>query len=138
MFRFVRLWLGLLPRCFRSHRRLLVENLALRQQLIGLKRLHPRPRFGLIDKLFWRFACRWWSQWKQSLILVTPETVVRWHRAGFRMYRSMISRVRSRVGRRRISSEVRDEIVARRTRRNPSTCSLRGIWVACALQTAMC
>jgi transposase InsO family protein len=119
MFRFVRLWLGLLPRCFRSHRRLLVENLALRQQLIVLKRLHPRPRFGLIDKLFWLFACRWWSQWKQSLILVTPETVVRWHRAGFRMYWSMISKVRNRVGRRRISSEVRD-LIFRMVAENPT------------------
>jgi putative transposase len=119
MFSFFRLWLGLLPRCFRCHQRLLAENLALRQQLIVLKRQHPRPRFGAIDKLFWRFACRWWSQWKQSLILVTPETVVRWHRAGFRMYWSMISKVRKRVGRRRISNEVRD-LILRMVAENPT------------------
>jgi hypothetical protein len=45
--------------------------------------------------------------WKRSLIIVKPETVVRWHRAGFRMYWSLISKVRKRVGRKRISKEVR-------------------------------
>jgi|SRR6266566_2664846 len=54
------------------------ENLALRQQLVALKRRHPRPSLGLFDKLFWVAARRFRSDWKQSLILVTPETVVRW------------------------------------------------------------
>jgi len=86
MFRYVGLWLGLLTRCLRSHRTLLLENLALRQQLAVLKRKHPRPRMGAVDKIFWVFARRFWSAWKQSLVLVHPETVVRWHRAGFRLY----------------------------------------------------
>jgi hypothetical protein len=38
------------------------------------------------DKLFWVAVSRLWVQWKQTIIVVTPETVVRWHRAGFRMY----------------------------------------------------
>jgi len=83
MFRHFGLWLGLLTRCFQSHRSLLLENLALRQQLAVLKRKHPRPRIGAIDKIFWAFARRFWGAWKQSLVLVNPETVVRWHRAGF-------------------------------------------------------
>ncbi|HEY6267533.1 MAG TPA: hypothetical protein VIX11_04495, partial [Candidatus Acidoferrum sp.] len=58
----------------------------LRQQLVVLKRRRPRPALNLFDKLFWVAVSRLWSQWKQSLIVVTPETVVRWHRAGFRMY----------------------------------------------------
>jgi len=119
MFRFFRLWFGLLARCFRSHRSLLVENLALRQQLTVLKRRHPKPRLGTLDKLFWLFARRFWSAWKQSLILVTPETVVRWHRAGFRMYWSLISRVRKQVGRKRISNEVR-RLIFRMVTENPS------------------
>src|ERR1700730_9887081 len=85
MFRFVRLCFGMLVRLFRRRRSLLLENLALRQQLIALKRRHPRPSLELFDKLFWVIARRVWSDWKQSLILVTPETIVRWHRSGFRM-----------------------------------------------------
>jgi hypothetical protein len=40
-----------------------------------------------MDKLFWVLARRFWADWKKSLLVVTPETVVRWHRAGFRLYR---------------------------------------------------
>ena len=65
-------------RLFRGRQSLLLENLALRQQLVALKRRHPRPSLGLFDKLFWVAARRFRSEWKQSLILVTPETVVRW------------------------------------------------------------
>jgi hypothetical protein len=86
------LWLGLLLRCVQSHRSLLLQNLALRQHLAVLKRKHPRPGIGAVDKIFWLLARRFWSSWKQSLVLVNPETVVRWHRAGFRLYWSLISR----------------------------------------------
>src|SRR5437660_10422310 len=99
MFCFVVLCLGMLVRFFRERRTLLLEKLALRQQLLALKRRHPRPSLGLFDKLFWIIARRVWSAWKQSLIIVTPETVVRWHRAGFRMYWRLVSRVRRHVGR---------------------------------------
>ena len=110
MFHYVGLWLGLLTRCLRSHRSLLLENLALRQQLAVLKRKHPRPRMGGVDKIFWVFARRFWGTWKQSLVLVQPETVVRWHRAGFRLYWSFLSKARKQVGRKRLSKEVRDLI----------------------------
>src|SRR5437588_428680 len=83
MFRFVGLCFGILVRLFRERRSLLLENLVLRQQLVALKRRHPRPSLGPSDKLFWVIARRVWSAWKQSLIIVTPETVVRWHRGGF-------------------------------------------------------
>jgi hypothetical protein len=76
----------MLVRLFRERRSLLLENLALRQQLVALKRRHPRPSLGLWDKLFWVVARRLWSGWKQSLILVTPETVVCWDRSDFRLY----------------------------------------------------
>jgi hypothetical protein len=106
MFRSFRLWFGLLARCFRSHHTLLLENLALRQQLNVLKRKHRRPWMGGVDKIFWVFARRFWGAWKQSLVLVTPETVVRWHRAGFRTYWSLIFRVKKQVGRKPISIAV--------------------------------
>lgn len=110
MFRFVGLCFGMLVRFFRERRSLLLENLALRQQLVALKRRHPRPSLGLFDKLFWVIA-RWvWSAWKHSLILVTPETVVRWHWTGFRIHWRLISRVRRPVGRRPTPKEVRESI----------------------------
>src|SRR5258707_8524358 len=119
MVRFFLLWFGLLDRSLRSRRRLLIENLALRQQLTVLKRKHPKPRLGLVDKLFWVLACRLWSDWKKSLLVVTPETVVRWHRAGFRLYWSLISKVRKQVGRKRLSREVR-QFIFRMVAENPT------------------
>jgi hypothetical protein len=84
MFGFVGLFFGMLVRLFRGRRSLLLENLALRQQLVALKRRHSRPSINPFDKLFWVITRRVWSAWKHSLIIVTPETVVRWHRTGFR------------------------------------------------------
>src|SRR5215467_4988124 len=78
MIRFVGLCFPKLVRFFHGRRSLLLENLALRQQVVALKRRHPRPSLGHLDKLFWVVARRVWSDWKQSLILVTPETVARW------------------------------------------------------------
>src|SRR5207249_3100665 len=119
MFRFVRLCFGILVRFFRERRSLLLENLALRQQLVALKRRHPRPSLDLFDKLFWVIARRVWSAWKHSLILVTPETVVRWHRTGFRIYWRLISRVRRPVGRRPTPKELR-ELIFRMVVENPT------------------
>src|SRR5262250_2701357 len=107
MFCYLRLWFGTLVRLFRSRHGLLLENLALRQQLVVLKRRHPRPKLDLFDKFFWLLVRRCWSGWKQALLVVTPETVVRWHRAGFRWYGRVISKVRKPVGRKPTSKEVR-------------------------------
>jgi transposase InsO family protein len=119
MFRFLRLWFGAIVRLFHSRQDLLVENLALRQQLSVFKRRYRRPKLTVLDKLFWVLARRFWSDWEKSLLVVTPETVVRWHRAGFRMYWSMISKVSKRVGRRRISNKVRD-LIFRMVAENPT------------------
>ena len=110
MFHFFRFCLGSISRCFHSRRSLLLENLAIRQQLAVLPRRHPRPKLSPLDKLFWVPARRFWSAWKQALLVVTPETAVRWHRTGFRMYWSLISKVRRRLGRKPLSKEVRDLI----------------------------
>src|SRR6266540_35884 len=110
MFNFARLSSGLVARCFRSRRTLLLENLALRQQLTVLKRRQARPKLSPFEKLFWVLACRFWTDWKRSLLVVTPETVVRWHRAGFRLYWSLLSKARKQVGRKKLSMEVRELI----------------------------
>ena len=103
-----RVGLGTLVRLFCSRQSLLLENLALRQQLSVLKRRHPRPRLDLLDRFFWLLARWFWSGWKQALFVVTPETVVRWHRAGFRWYWMLMSKAGKPLGRRPLSQEVRD------------------------------
>src|SRR6266576_3837032 len=110
---------GSILRLLHSRRMLLLENLALRQQLAALKRKHPKPRLSVADKLFWILARRFWSRWKQTLIVVTPETVVRWHRAGFRLYWKLISKVRRPIGRRQTPKEVRD-LIFRMVAENPT------------------
>src|SRR5258706_245427 len=119
MFRFIDLCLGTLVRLLRARRSLLLENLALRQQLSVTKARRPRPIVGLFDKLFWVAVRRFWSGWRQSLIAVTPETVVRWHQAGFRLYWKLISKVRRPIGRRQTSNEVR-ELIFRMVVENPT------------------
>src|SRR6201987_3630045 len=120
MFNFARLSLGLVARCFRSRRRLLLENLALRPQLAVLKRRRARPKLRPFDKLFWVLACRFWTDWRRSLLVVTPETVVRWHRAGFQMYWSWISQTRKQLGRKKLSTEVR-ELIFRMVAETPTS-----------------
>ena len=100
---------GTVVRLFCWRESLLLENLA-RQQLSVLKRRDPHPRLDLLDRFFWLLARRFWSGWKQALFVVTPETVARWHRAKFRWYSRVISKVRKSIRRRPISQEVRDLI----------------------------
>jgi putative transposase len=92
MLRLLRLLFVLIKRSFRCRRDLLLENLALRQQLGVLKRQRPHVRFVVIDKLFWVTLRQLWPGWKRTLMLMQPETVVRWHRAGFKLYWTWLSR----------------------------------------------
>ena len=81
-----------------------LEVLALRQQVAVLKRKRPRPVLNSLDRVFWTTLRRLWSRWSDVLVIVKPETVIRWHRAGFRLY------WRWRSHRRRGRSKVNDEI----------------------------
>jgi putative transposase len=120
MFDLFGLWFGAKTRIFRARRSLMLENLALRQQLAVVKRKHPRPRLGALDKLFWVVARRLWSDWEKSLLLVLPETVVRWHQAGFKLYWTMLCNVRKRAGAgRRISKQIR-ELIFQMVAENPT------------------
>ena len=110
---------GTILRICRARRTLLLENLALRQQFAAMKRKHPRPKLAALDKFFWVLARRSWSEWKQALIVVNPETVVRWHRSGFALYWRAISKARGMIGRIRISKEVRD-LIFRMVAENPT------------------
>ena len=110
MLRLLRLIPALVTQVFRSRRDLLLENLALRQQLTVLSRRHPQPRFAVSDRFFWVILRRLWCGWKQALFLVQPETVVRWHRTGFKVYWTWISRHRKPAGRKCVSRELRQLI----------------------------
>src|SRR5215472_4625310 len=71
---------------FRSRSDTAFEVLALRQQVAVLKRKRPRPNVKRLDRLFWTTLRRFWPRWSDVLVIVRPETVIGWHRAGFRFY----------------------------------------------------
>jgi hypothetical protein len=80
------------PAFFRSRNEQALIELALRQQLATYTLRGPKPRITPVDRVFWAFLCRTWSGWKEVLVIVQPDTVVRWHRKGFRLYWRFISR----------------------------------------------
>ena len=85
---------------------LAIENLALRQQLIVFKRLQPRPQLQRRDRLFWVWLSKVWEGWRESLIIVKPETVISWHRQGFRLFWTRISQGKG-AGRPGVSPKVK-------------------------------
>ena len=102
-------FLGAVRALFRTRTDAALEVLALRQQVAVLKRKRPRPPLNACDRLFWITLRRLWPRWSDVLLIVKPETVIGWHRAGFRLYGRW--RSRSRGGRPRITQELRDLIV---------------------------
>src|ERR1043165_7586764 len=70
---------------FITRHRLGLEVASLRQQLVVFKRKQSRPRLQRLDRLFWVALRRWWSGWADTLIIVNSDSVVSWHRAGFRL-----------------------------------------------------
>ena len=80
---------------FKSRRRLTLENLALRQQLAMLKPSVKRPRASPADRLIWILFSKYVEGWRSMLHALHPDTVVRWHREGFRRYWNWKSRRRS-------------------------------------------
>jgi putative transposase len=81
---------------FRSRLHTSLEVLALRQQVAVLKRKRPRPALTRFDRFFWTALRQLWPRWSDVLIIVKPETVVGWHRSGFRLYWRWRSRPRGR------------------------------------------
>src|ERR1035438_2433029 len=84
---------------FQSREDLILENLALRQQLLVLHSKRPRRRLSAMQKLFWLILKKLWAGWKNPLVLVTPRTVVGWHRAVFRLYWKWLSKIGRASGR---------------------------------------
>ena len=94
---------------------LIAENLALRQQIIVLQRSVKRPRIGCRDRIFWAWLSKLWACWRSALIIVQPDTVIKWHRAGFRLYWLWKSRT---TGRPKKDVIVRD-LIREMSRDNP-------------------
>src|ERR1700681_2437987 len=102
----LRLILSVLASLFKSRAELEAENLILRQQINVLRRRMPkRPALTNIDRLLFVWLYRWFPSTVGALAIVRPETIIRWHRSGFRAYWRW--RSRNRVGRPKVSTELR-------------------------------
>ncbi len=92
---------------FRGREELVIENLALRQQVTALKKKRPRPVLDDTDRAFWVALRASWPGWATRLVIVNPDTVAKWHRDRFRRYWAEISQRRKGPGRPRIDAEIR-------------------------------
>ena len=102
----------------RSRSDLALEIVALRHQLAVLREQHaPRPRLRIGDRLLWVWLRRIWPRWRGSLVIVQPETLIRWHRRGFKLYWSWKSRRRG-PGRPRVDADTR-RLIRRMSIANP-------------------
>jgi len=119
MIHFLRHLTGWLFGTFRSRQDLILENMALRQQLLVLHNKRPRRRLSTVHKIFWVAMRRLWSGWEESLVLVIPRTVLAWHRAGFRLYWKWLSRAKRIGGRNRVSEEIQ-ALIFRMAAENPT------------------
>src|SRR5467141_4238172 len=92
--------------CFRARATLQAEILALRHQLLVLQRSSRghKLRLGSSDRALWVWLSHVLAEWRSALIIVKPETVIAWHRQGFRLYWRWKSGNRS--GRPSVSGEV--------------------------------
>ncbi len=91
------------------------ENLALRHQLGILQRSVKRPRLRQRDRILWVWLSRFWANWRSCLMIVKPDTVLRWHRDGFRLYWRWKSR--GKPGLPKIDAEIR-RIIRHMSREN--------------------
>ena len=94
-----------------------IEILALRHQLAVLQRQKKRVSLGAADRLLWVLLSRIWNQWRSALVVVKPETVIAWHRKGFRLYWRWKSRA-GKCGRPCVSRETR-ELIRQMSKANP-------------------
>ncbi len=102
---------------FKSRTCLVAEILCLRQQLVVLKRRQARPQLRDADRRFWILASQLFSGWSRSLIVVKPDTVIGWHRKGWKAYWRWRSSRWAGTGRKKIDPELR-ELIRRLAREN--------------------
>lgn len=109
--------LGFLHAVLLPRAALIAENLALRQQLAVLQVSAKRPRLRKRDRVFWVCLSRLWSGWRSCLMIVKPETVIHWHREGFKLYWRWKSR--KKLGRPETDAGIR-ALIRRMARENPT------------------
>ena len=102
---------------FKSRGTLHLENLALRHQLGILRRSVKRPKLTSADRLLWTWLCEVWSDWQSALVIVKPETVIGWHRKGFRLFWTRKVR-HGQPGRPPVSKEIR-QLIRKMSCENP-------------------
>jgi hypothetical protein len=109
---------AVLSSIFRSRGVLQLENLALRHQIGVLRRsARKRPKLTPGDRLLWVLLSHIWRDWRSALAIVKPETVVAWHRAGFRLFWTWKLR-HGQTGRPTVSRKIRD-LIRKMCRENP-------------------
>src|ERR671924_803976 len=117
MLEYLMLLLSLIHATVRDRDALVAENLLLRHQLAVLTRpTRKRPRLRARDKLFWVVARALCRDWRRHLVVVRPESVIRWHRQAWRLFWRW--RSRGPIGRPRLSAEIR-ELIATMAHNNP-------------------
>jgi len=102
---------------FKSRATLQLENLALRHQLGVLRRSVKRPELISADRLLWTWLCEVWNDWRSALVIVKPETVIGWHRKGFRLFWTWKVR-HGQPGRPSVSKEIR-QLIRKMSCENP-------------------
>jgi len=111
MIEFLRLILHIIASFFKPRTKLVAEILVLRQQLNVLRRqVSKRPQLSNTDRFLFVWLYRWFPSVLSAIAILRPETIIRWHRAGFQSY--WRERSRKPVGRPRISAELRNLIGA--------------------------
>jgi len=107
-----------LIRCLIAPRlRLAAEILSLRQQLAVLSRSAKRPQLRWQDRFFWVLLSSLWKDWREVLVIIKPDTVVKWHRQGFKLFWKWKSKS-CRAGRPKIDQGIR-ELIRKMSRENP-------------------
>jgi len=117
MVRWLILVLRIAVTSLKSRQNLLLENLALRHQLLVLNRTSKRPLLRPLDRALWAWLSQNWHDWKTHVLIVRPDTVIRWHRNGFRLFWKWKNRSRQ-VGRKTINPDT-IALIREMSRNNP-------------------
>lgn len=115
---FLLLGFGCVVSSFKSRAALQAENVALRHQLGVLQRSVKRAKIQPADRIFWSILYRVWGNWRDALIFVKPETVIRWQKKRFKEHWAGLCQA-GWPGRPEIPKEVR-ELIRMMSRLNPT------------------
>src|SRR5215467_13080589 len=102
---------------FRTRAALQLEILALRHQLGVLQRSVKKPKLNRFDRMLWSWFCGTWTAWRSALCIVKPDTVIAWHRKGYRLFCTWKVR-RGQPGRPAVPKEIR-KLIRQMSRDNP-------------------